>query len=186
MSTSPCQRPAKWPQNPSPSQIPSPRQIPTPTEPAPEPQRSAIPSFVEYSPSELRNYALGAVLVVASVAAVITLFLVAPDPDTGGFVLVLCLGLLAAAAGWGLASWKPTVVSIRDGILEVSRGDQEDTYDLRDPDTRVDLGTRTGSPSWRAKVASPDGPTTVITAREVKARHFTEIVEHHRGRRPEQ
>ncbi|MEO7422331.1 MAG: hypothetical protein ABIU87_08045, partial [Ornithinibacter sp.] len=66
---------------PEPESEPEPEPEPEPDpEPEPEPQRSEIPSFVEYSPSELRNYALGAVLVVASVAAVITLFLVAPDP----------------------------------------------------------------------------------------------------------
>ncbi len=116
--------PAPTEMAPEPEPEPEPETAPEPApEPEPEPspgqERSEIPSFVEYSPSDLRNYALGALLVVVSVAAVITLFLVAPDPDTGGFVLVLCLGLLAAAAGWGLASWKPTVVSIRDGILEV-------------------------------------------------------------------
>ncbi len=153
----------------------------------PEPERDTeespgIPTFVEYSPSELRSYVLGAVLVLASVTAVLTLFVVAPDPDAGGLLLVAGLAAVAAVAGWALASWTPTVVSIRDGVLEVARGSHEEHFDLRDPGTRVELGIQPGSPSWRTTLARPDGHTAVIGARHVKASHFTQLVEHHRSR----
>ncbi len=117
-----------------------------------------IPDFVEYTPSELHSYTFCAVLVLAAVAAV------------------------AAVAGWALASWTPPVVSIRDGVLEVARGSREEYFNLRDPETRVVLGKQPGSPSWRTTLARPDGHTTVIGTRHVKASHFTRIVQHHRSR----
>ena len=121
-------------------------------------------------------------MVLASVAAVLTLFVVAPDPDFGGLVLVACLGALAALAGWALASWTPAIVAIREGVLEVARGPHVHRFDLRDPDTRLELGTQPGSPSWKTSVTNPEGHTSVISARQVKPRHFIEIVEFHRNR----
>jgi hypothetical protein len=121
------------------------------------------------------------VLVLASVGAVLILFSAVSDPDVGGFVLVVCLGVIAALAGWALASWNPTVVSIRDGVLGVARGGQEDEFDLRDPETRVELGQRPGSPSWRARVIHAHGSSAVIGARQVKPRHFIQVVQHHRA-----
>ncbi len=115
-------------------------------------------------------------------AAVLTLFRALPDSDTGGFVLVVCLALLAAGAGWALSAWNPAVVSIRDGVLEVTRSGHSDEFDLRDPETSVDLGSDPKSPSWKAKVANPDGKRVTIGARDVKARHFSEIVDYHRSR----
>ncbi|MEO7351777.1 MAG: hypothetical protein ABIR34_05460 [Marmoricola sp.] len=153
-------------------------------EPEPEPEESSVPGFVEYSPSELRSYAMGAVVVLASVAAVLALFRAAPEPDLGGLVLVVCLGVLAAAAGWALASWTPTIVSIQDGVLRVARGSHEDVFDLREPETRVQLSEKPGAPNWRATIAQADGRSVVVNAREVKARHFTEIVQYHRNRLP--
>ncbi len=133
-----------------------------------------------YAPSDLRNYALGAVVVLASIAAVLTLFPVAAEPSAGGFVLVICLALIAAAAGWALASWDPTVVEVRDAVVKVTRGSTEQQVDLRDPHVGVDLGQKPGSPSWRARFTVPDESDVVVGARQVKARHFTRIVEHHR------
>ena len=94
----------------------------------------------------------------------------------------LCLGAIAAAAGWALATWNPTVVAIRDGVLQVHQGSRDDEFDLRDPHTRVDLGERPGSPSWRTTVTDLDGRSVVIGARQVKAAHFSEIVKYHRSR----
>ncbi len=125
---------------------------------------------------------LGAAVVLASVAAVLTLFVVAREPDAGGLTLVACLAAVAALAGWALSSWTPAIVSIRDGILEVARGTRQQHFDLRDPNTTVELGSQPGSPSWRTSITDPDGHTVVIGARQVKARHFKQIVEHHRSR----
>lgn len=63
----------------------------------------------------------------------------------------------------------------------MARGPREHGFDLREPDTQVELGKQPGSPSWRTTLGKPDGPTVVIGARQVKARQVTEIVEHHRS-----
>jgi hypothetical protein len=166
---------------PEPEPEPAPGPEPEP-EPAAEDEDQDIPVFAEYSPSDLPSYLLGATVVIASVAAVLALFRVAPAPSAGGFVVVICLAAIAVAAGWGLASWQPTIVSIRDGVLEVARAGREEEFDLRDPATRVELGRDPGSPRWKATVTRPDGRAATIDARQVKARHFTRIVEHHRHR----
>jgi len=44
----------------------------------------------------------------------------------------------------------------------------------------VDLSGKPGSPSWRAEIGRPEGRSVVIRAQQVKARQFTEIVQHHR------
>jgi hypothetical protein len=162
---------------------------PTPEpEPEPEPDSDSdsdsanIPGFVEYSPSDLRSHVLGTVLVLAAVASVLTLFLSGGDDTRTGFLVAGGLAVVALLAFWALVSWDPTTVSIRDGILEVSSGRREDQFDLRDPHTEVELGERPGSPSWRAVFKAPDSRTTTIGSQQVKARQFTEIVEHHRSR----
>lgn len=97
-------------------------------------------------------YHYGAV-VVASIATVLSLFLVAPDPNAVGLVPAICLGTLAAGAAGALANWRPTVVTIHERILQVSSGQSEEQYHLSDPNTRVELGKQP-SPSWRATAAS--------------------------------
>ena len=88
---------------------------------------------------------------------------------------------VALAAGWALSSWSPPVIAIRDGVLEVANRRSETTFDLRDPATQVELGDKPGSPSWKAVIGQPDGDRAVIRAQQVKARQFTEIVQHHRS-----
>lgn len=146
------------------------------------PEAPEVPAFIEYSPSELPSYALATVLVLSSVAAVLTLLFTAEEPTSAGFVVAATLGVVAVAAYWSLVGWPPTVVTIRDGILEVSRGRREDRFDLRDPATRVDLGDQPGSRSWKARFSHPDGSTAVVGAQQVRARQFIQIVRYHRDR----
>ena len=47
--------------------------------------------------------------------------------------------------------------------------------------TQVELGDKPGSPSWKAVIDHPDSRSVVIRAQQVKARQFTEIVQHHRS-----
>ncbi len=177
-SRSPTQSPS---QSPSPSPARARARAGARTRAAQARDQAEVPAFVEYSPSGLRNYLLAAVLVLAAVAAVLTLFLAAAEPTLGGLVLVTCLGLIAAAAGWALASWHPTIVAVREGVLTVSRGSSEDEVDLRDPQTQVDLGAEPGSSGWRATVVGADGRQLVIGARQVKATHFSQVVRHYRA-----
>ena len=140
-------------------------------EPAPE-GAPRVPTFVEYTPSKARTYVLSAIVVLASPAAVLALFVDAGEPDPGGFVLVIALATLAASAGWALTSWDPAIVSIRGGDLALTRGDHVRHIDLSDPETRVELGEQSGLRRWRAIVTDRDGRRVVIDARQVKACHF--------------
>ncbi len=145
-------------------------------EPEPESESSKVPAFVEYTPSDVRSYLLATVFVLAAVASVLTLWVSEPDANTAGL--------------WWLPDWRsspwppggsePTVVSIREGALTVASGARVHTFDLRDPRTRTKFGEKPGSPSWQAVFRRPDGRTSVIGAQQVKARHFSEIVEYYR------
>ena len=149
--------------------------------PAKEAPAKEVPAFIQYSPSNLPLYVLGTVLALAAGASVLTLIVTAADPTSAGVMMAALLALVAVAAGWALSSWNPPTIAIRDGVLEVANGRQETKVDLRDPKTQVELGDKPGSPSWRAVVKPPEGGDVVIRAQQVKARQFTEIVQHHRN-----
>ena len=58
--------------------------------------------------------------------------------SNGGTKLVILAGValgLAMATWWALLNWTPEIVSISNGVLEVSRGADADSFDLRDPST---------------------------------------------------
>jgi len=150
----------------------------TEAEYGPEPAK-VIPDFIQYSTSNLPIYVLGAMLALAAGASVLTLIVTAADPTTGELTIAALLAAVALAAGWALTNWSPPVIVIRDGVLEVANR-RETKIDLRDPQTRVELGDRPGSPGWKAVIGQPKGHDVVIRAQQVKARQFTEIVQHHR------
>ena len=140
-----------------------------------------VPAFIQYSPSDLPLYVLGTVLALAAGASVLTLIVTAADPTSGGLMMAALLAIVAVAAGWALSTWNPPTIAIRDGVLEVANGRRETKIDLRDPNTQVKLGDKPGSPSWRAVIKPPEGRDVVIRAQQVKARQFSEIVQHHRN-----
>lgn len=144
-------------------------------------ETTSVPAFVEYSPSEAPRYALGAVAALAAVGAVLIGFSAVADSSGSDLVLVLVLALVAAAALWALERWSPTVVTVDDGTLEVTRGSTVDRIDLRDPALDVDLGTDTRSPSWSATFAEPEGSHVTLRRTQVRAGQFAEIVRHHRA-----
>ena len=119
-------------------------------------------------------------LALAAGASVLTLIVTAADPTSGGLMMAALLAIVAVAAGWALSTWNPPTIAIRDGVLEVASRRRETKIDLRDPNTQVELGDKPGSPSWRAVVKPPEGRDVVIRAQQVKARQFSEIVQHHR------
>ena len=154
---------------------------PAATEDVEDADTAAIPAYVEYSPSEMRDYVIGGVLAVASIAAVLALFLAFRSPALGSLLLVALLAAVAAGAWWALSEWNPAVVSVREGVLTVTSDESEEQFDLRDPRTAVDLGPNPKAPTWKATVSRPDGRTAVIRAQQVQARHFVALVEHHRA-----
>lgn len=141
----------------------------------------AVPAFVEYSSGDAPRYVAGAVLLVASVVAVLVLVSAIADSSGSGVFVAALLALLAAGASWVLTRWEPTVVTVRDGRLEVTRGDDGDYFDLRDPATEVHLDGNPSSPTWRARFSEPEGSRATLRRTQVKARQFVDIVEHHRA-----
>ncbi len=140
-----------------------------------------MPRFVEYSPTHLRGYLLGGVFVVAAVAAVITLFVAVSDDSSSALVVAGGCIVLALVAWWALLGWKPTVVTIEEGVLEVTRGGHTERFELTEPSTSVTFAGRPGSPSWAATIRNDNGPRTVLRPSHVKPRQFERIVRHYRA-----
>lgn len=192
------------PDDPEPEAEPEPEPEPEPeteseSEPAPEPETepesepkaqapaeqerpSDIPRFVEYSPTNARGYLLGGVFVAASVTAVLTLFVAINDNSAAALVIAGGCMVLALVSWWALLGWKPTVVTIEEGVLDISRGGHSERFELTDPTTVVDFAGRPGSPTWAATVRRQNGPRTVLRASQVKPRQFERIVRYHRAR----
>ena len=84
-------------------------------------------------------------------------------------------GVLALVSSWALISWKPTVVSIRGGVLEITRGGHSDRFELEDPSTVVEFSGRPGSPAWTAMIKHANGPRTILRSSHVKPRQFERI-----------
>ena len=136
---------------------------------------------MEYSPTSTRAYIIGTVFVIASVAGVLTIFVAVKEESAAALVVAAGSFLLALVSWWGLLSWKPTIVTIREGVLEVSRGGRVDSYELTDSSTVVEFTGRPGSPTWTATVRTANGPRTILRANQVKPRQFERIVRYHRG-----
>jgi hypothetical protein len=120
--------------------------------------------------------------VVASVTAVLTVFVAVRDSSTAALVIAGGCMLLALVAWWALLGWKPTVVSIREGVLDVTRGGHSETFELTDPATAVNFKGRPGTPGWAATIRNGNGPRTVLRSSHVKPRQFERIVRHYRSR----
>lgn len=149
--------------------------------PAPaSPRTGDVPAFVEYTPGPLRGYLLGAVFVVAAVAGVLTSFVAISEQSTAALVVAAGCFALGLVAWWALLSWRPVVVTVREGTLEITRGEHGDTFDLTDPATVVEFRGRPG-PTWTALVRHGNGPRTVLRSSHVKPRQFERIVRHHRA-----
>jgi hypothetical protein len=88
------------------------------------------------------------------------------------------------ASWWALLNWAPPIVSVSNGLLELSRGSSSESWDLRDPDTEITFRGRPSSPRWRAVLRGENGKPVTISARHVDAAQFTEIVEHYQALGP--
>ena len=87
---------------------------------------------------------------------------------------------------WALLSWSPPVVSVSNGLLELARGSNALTWDLRDPATEITFRGRPSSRSWRAVLRSEGGKPVTLSSRQVDPDQFVEIVEHYQAAGPEQ
>jgi hypothetical protein len=144
-----------------------------------------IPRFVEFRPGSVLRYLFGALFVVFAVAAVIAIFRAVSGGSSAVVLAAVGLTGLAMVAWWALLSWAPPVVSVSNGLLEVSRGATSTSWDLRDPTTEITFRGRPTSRSWKAVLRSQGGRPVTISAREVDAAQFVEIVGHYQSAGPE-
>ena len=119
---------------------------------------------------------LGGVFVGASVISVLMIFLAVQDGTTNSLLRAGALLLIALAAAWLMLGWEPTVVSVRDGVLEISRGSRGQQADLRDPSVTAESSGKPGSPAWKLTVKRPDAKPIVVRGNQVRRRQFARIV----------
>jgi hypothetical protein len=145
-----------------------------------------VPRFVEFRSRNVLSYVFGTLFTVFSVGAVIGIFWAVSDGSSEAILGAAGLTVLAMISWWALLNWAPPVVSISNGLLEVSRGSSAGkTWDLRDPATEIAFRGRTSSRSWKATVRDPDGSQVTIPARTVDPAQFTQLVEHYQAVGPE-
>jgi hypothetical protein len=133
------------------------------------------------------SFVFGTLFTVFSVGAVIGIFWAVSDGSSTAILGAAGLTVLAMVSWWALLNWSPPVVSISNGLLEVSRGSGGggEKWDLRDPATEIAFRGRTSSRSWKATVRSPKGSQVTIPARTVDAAQFTELVEYYQSVGPD-
>ncbi len=136
---------------------------------------------MEYSPSHLRLYVLAGVFVGASVVAVLMIFLAVQDGTSNSLLRAGAVLAIALAAAWLMLGWEPTVVSVRDGVLEVSRGSRGQRADLRDPRVTAESSGKPASPGWKLTVNRPEEKAIVIRGNQVRRRQFARIVAWHQA-----
>lgn len=95
----------------------------------------------------------------------------------------LVVGLAVVVVLWGLTvAATPQVVSVRDAVLTVFSGRDQERYDLADPHQQVDLVDEPGSPSWALVLHRPDGSARVLRRSDVDAVALDALVRRHRDR----
>ena len=144
-----------------------------------------IPRFIEFRSTSLLRWVVGAVFVVCAVAAVIATFRAVSAGSSDVVLAAVGLTALAMLSWWALLRWTPPIVSVSDGLLEVSRGATAASWDLRDPATEITFRGRPSSRSWRAVLRGPSGRPTTIRARQVDPAQFVDVVEHYQAVGPE-
>jgi hypothetical protein len=144
-----------------------------------------VPRFVEFRPGNFLSYVFGAFFTVFAVGAVIAIFWAVSEGGAQAILGAAGLTALAMVSWWALLNWSPPIVSVSNGLLELSRGSRAKTWDLRDPATEITFRGRPSSRAWKAVLRDSDGKPVTITARQVDAAQFTELVEHYQAVGPE-
>ena len=166
-------------QNPNPSPNPTATAIPAPE--AAVDDGADVPSFVEYSPTNVLLYVLGGIFVIAAVLGVLRVFSAVDGGASNDWVSAIAFGAIAVAALGVMAAWEPTVVSVREGVLEVSRGSRSQEADLRDPAVQAETSGAPSSPGWKVLVRRPNEKPIVVRGSQVRRRQFARIVEFHQA-----
>ncbi len=145
---------------------------------------STITRFVQFEPGSGHRYLLGAVSVVASACAVLAALWGIETGSGRAFGLAAVAAVLAALNWWALLNSAPNLVSIREGMLDVSRGADVESFDLREPSTPLVMSGDTRSRSWKATLKTPSGHVITLTARDVDPSQFAELVGNYRALGP--
>jgi hypothetical protein len=140
---------------------------------------------VEFRPGNVGNYVFGALFIVFAAAAVIAIFWAVSEATGDAILGAAGLTSLAMVSWWALLSWSPPVVSVSDGLLELSRGSKVTGWDLRDPSTQITFRGRPSSHAWKAVVRGSGGKPVTLTSRHVDPAQFTELVQHYQSIEPE-
>jgi hypothetical protein len=148
---------------------------------APVDDGADVPAFVEYSPNNVLLYVLGAIFVIAAVLGVLRVFSAVRDGDGNDWASAIAFGAIALAALGVIAAWEPTIVSVREGVLEVTRGSRRREADLRDPAVRAQTSGKPSSPSWKVVVQRHEDKPIVVRGNQVRRRQFARIVEFHQA-----
>ncbi|GAB3991834.1 hypothetical protein [Nocardioides marmoraquaticus] len=164
-----------------------------PTEPAPSPVEpdEAVeatgdtdphprPTYLRWEASVVPQYLAGVVFVAAAIGAVVLLVDFLGDTASGRLVPAVGLVLLAGAALLSLGSLAPTVVTLRESVVEVAHGETVRRYDLAESGVRLDLQGSPSSLSWQARLGHPDGDVDLLRRRQVDPREFTDAVRAYR------
>lgn len=131
------------------------------------------------------GYVFGTLFTIFSVGAVLGILWAVSEGSGQAILGAAGLTLLAMVSWWALLNWSPPIVSVSDGTLEISRGTRGTSWDLRDPATEITFRGRTSSRAWKAVVRAEGGKPRTISARNVDAAQFVELVEHYQALGPE-
>ncbi len=107
------------------------------------------------------------------------IFLAVQDGTTNSLLRAGAVLVIALASAWLMLGWEPTVVSVRDGVLEVNNGSRGQQADLRDPNVVADSSGKPASPAWKLTVKRPDAKPIVVRGYQVHRRPFARIVAWH-------
>jgi hypothetical protein len=156
--------------------------VETDDEPADSPDAEPVPRFVEFQPAGSLTYLFMALFVAFAIGAVVTIFWAVSAGGTPAVVSAVGLTLLAMATWWALLNWTPAIVSISNGVLEISRGSDAVTWDLGDESTSIVTSGKTDSRAWKAVLKDEAGKSHTLTPSNVDPEQFMTIVDHYAGR----
>lgn len=120
---------------------------------------------------------LGATAVVSAMVALLALLNGKLGTPFGFIMIALTLGL-----AWGAARTKvvPIEVSVVRGMVYVQQGESSHRFDLRKPETAVDMVGRPGDSGWAVHFGRRGMDPFVIDASMVDPDHFTRQLREYR------
>jgi len=139
---------------------------------------------VEFEPKIAARRVIGLLLLVALIVTAGAAYLAYDDPrpvtlGAAGTLLAVTLVLYAVRAGS-----TPTLVAIRSGQLEVTRGKTHEVFDLTSRFTRIEVVGKPGGRGWKVLFGRFGRDPLVINSSIVDPQKFTAELERYRWRRP--